>query len=357
MAWGKPPRPTAAGLSNDSTDNVLAALSWKVARLRDLVLAPIRIAALATEAKSFAHNPIMGSRLLNRWGLHEGRARVAAKVAASRRAKLSAKISAPDRENFMRDGFVIKLDYLPDRDFKRLRAEVFDCTWNVLEKRQGSTLIRRVPIKAAGVSASKPSLAKLISDETTIGIMRFAAAAKGQPRFSIQAVLTDPLSSDQDRACSVHSDSFHPVAKAWFFLNDVGPDDAPLFYVPGSHRLTAARAAWLREQSLTAADSHDDREALRIGPDEMRQVGLPEPVRLIVPANTLIVADVFGFHGRTPRRSATTRVEIFGSLRGNPFIPWEWTSQCNLRRIFVNHKISAWHNQPDWKRIDAPARI
>jgi hypothetical protein len=38
--------------------------------------------------------------------------------------------------------------------------------------------------------------------------MRFAAAARGQPIFSIQAVLTDPLTSDQDPQCSAHSDSF-----------------------------------------------------------------------------------------------------------------------------------------------------
>jgi hypothetical protein len=330
-------------------------------RLRELALAPVWIAALATEARSFAGNPIIGSRLLNRWGLHEGRVRFAAKVAATRRAKLGAKISGADRENLMRDGFVIKRDYLPDRDFKRLHAEVFDCTWNALELRQGATLTRRVPLQAAGLRASKPSLAQFISDETTIGLMRFAAAARGQPTFSLQAVLTDPLTSDQDPQCSAHSDSFHPMAKAWLFLNDVGPDDGPIFYVPGSHRLTAARAAWLREQSLTAADGHDDQHAqglLRIGADDLRRVGLSEPARLIVPANTLIVADVFGFHGRTPRRSATIRVAIFGSLRGNPFIPWEWMSQSNLRRVFGNDEIAgAWHTPPNAERIDAPARL
>jgi hypothetical protein len=77
---------------------------------------------------------------------------------------------------------------------------------------------------------------------------------------------------------------------------------------------------------------------LRIGADDLRRVGLSEPARLIVPANTLIVADVFGFHGRTPRRSATIRVAIFGSLRGNPFIPWEWMSQSNFRRVFANER-------------------
>jgi hypothetical protein len=41
-----------------------------------------------------------------------------------------------------------------------------------------------------------------------------------------------------------------------------------------------------------------------------------------VRANTLIVADTFGFHGRTPSPAATRRIEIYGTLRRNPFLPW-----------------------------------
>jgi hypothetical protein len=38
-----------------------------------------------------------------------------------------------------------------------------------------------------------------------------------------------------------------------------------------------------------------------------------------VPANTLVVADTSGFHRRTPSPAHTVRVEVYLSLRRNPF--------------------------------------
>jgi hypothetical protein len=51
-------------------------------------------------------------------------------------------------------------------------------------------------------------------------------------------------------------------------------------------------------------------------------MGLPPPVALAVPANTLVVADTFGFHARGPSVRPTRRVEIWAYGRRNPFLPW-----------------------------------
>ena len=37
--------------------------------------------------------------------------------------------------------------------------------------------------------------------------------------------------------------------------------------------------------------------------------------------NTLVVADTSGFHGRTPADRPVTRLELYGTLRRNPFNP------------------------------------
>src|SRR5690242_21856582 len=76
------------------------------------LLAPIHAAALATGAKSFRDNPIIGSPRLNRAGLHVARVRLARKLAERRRARLAALIAPEDRIAFERDGFILKQNFL-----------------------------------------------------------------------------------------------------------------------------------------------------------------------------------------------------------------------------------------------------
>ena len=73
-----------------------ARLSW--------LLAPWHVAALATGAKSFRDNPVIGSSTLNRAGLHVARVRLAHRMAEWRRQRLSALVCEEDRAAFERDG-------------------------------------------------------------------------------------------------------------------------------------------------------------------------------------------------------------------------------------------------------------
>src|SRR5690349_24035214 len=75
-----------------------ARLSW--------LFAPWHIAALATGAKSFRDNPVIGSPTLNRAGLHLARVMLAHRMAEWRRRRLSALVCEEDRAAFERDGFI-----------------------------------------------------------------------------------------------------------------------------------------------------------------------------------------------------------------------------------------------------------
>jgi hypothetical protein len=59
-----------------------------------------------------------------------------------------------------------------------------------------------------------------------------------------------------------------------------------------------------------------------IAPDKLSELGLPPPREISAPANTLVVADTFGFHARGASAAATSRVEIWAFGRRNPFLPW-----------------------------------
>jgi hypothetical protein len=76
-------------------------------RARELIRwlrAPIWLLALATGAKSFADNPIIGSTRLNRRGLHVARLKLAHRLAWSRRRRLTRGLSPEWRENTEREG-------------------------------------------------------------------------------------------------------------------------------------------------------------------------------------------------------------------------------------------------------------
>ncbi len=50
-------------------------------------------------------------------------------------------------------------------------------------------------------------------------------------------------------------------------------------------------------------------------------MGLPAPVAVTVPANTLVLADTVGFHRRGEAQNTTPRRAIYIFMRTNPFNP------------------------------------
>src|SRR3954467_1056435 len=88
--------------------------------------APFWAAALLTGAKSFIDNPVLGSRRLNRAGLHVWRLRPAPAMGWGRRRRL-AKLIAPElRRQFDRDGFIVIRDFLPHDAFRAIRSAAFE---------------------------------------------------------------------------------------------------------------------------------------------------------------------------------------------------------------------------------------
>src|SRR5947209_2318401 len=72
------------------------------------LLMPIYLLSIASPAKSFRDNPVVGSPVLNRLGLHIRRKIIADRLGRWRRRRLSKLIPAADRDAFERDGFIVK---------------------------------------------------------------------------------------------------------------------------------------------------------------------------------------------------------------------------------------------------------
>ena len=90
--------------------------------MRRVAMTPVWIAQLATGTKSFERNAVIGSRRLNEWGLHAARVALAHRLAQARRRQLAGLVSEEDRTAFDRDGFVLRPNFLPAKQFAALIA-------------------------------------------------------------------------------------------------------------------------------------------------------------------------------------------------------------------------------------------
>jgi hypothetical protein len=302
------------------------------------VLAPLWAAQLLTAAKSFERNQLIGSRKLNRYGLHAARVSASHRLAAARRRRLAALVSAAEQQDFARDGFVMRRDFLPSSEFAALLDEIRRYRGGLREIAEGDTLLRKIAL-APTTLAALPALGRLLRSPEWRGLIRYVGSRDAEPVVWIQSILRHACAGPPDPQTALHADTFHPTVKAWLFLTDVAADGGPFVYVPGSHRLTPERLAWERRMSLDAAHSRDAQTrqgSFRIECEELPALGLPAPRAFAVPANTLIVADTFGFHARGPSREKALRAEIWAYGRRSPFVPWTafdpWTGAGLARR-------------------------
>jgi hypothetical protein len=270
---------------------------------RAALLGPWWAAALLSGDKSFVDNPLIGSPRLNAWGLHRWRVQTAHALAAKRRQRLQHWLDGVDAGTFWRNGFVVKRDLLPEDQFRELHRQVVNHRAPSREMLQGDTMTRHIAVNAA-LRQAVPALSYLLDGRAWNGLTRYVAGYDVPPMTYVQTVITHAREGTRDPQTLLHADTFHPTMKAWYFLTDIGEDDSPFCYVPGSHQLTPARLEWEYERSLKGAqaDIYSARGSGRVDKFALTAMGLGHPVRLEVPANTLIVADTFGFHKRARAR-------------------------------------------------------
>ncbi|WP_226574970.1 phytanoyl-CoA dioxygenase family protein [Acuticoccus sediminis] len=290
------------------------------ANIAQLILAA---PAVLTAEKSFRRNPVIGSHRLNEAGLHRRRVAIAARLAERRRATLAGRIDADERARFDRDGFVIRENALPEPLLERVREELATRPLPAWEMRQGQTINRVLPLPLDGSALSE--LAGFVRRPDVRNLIGYAAGRSGNVATMLQTIVVDPQSGEADPQANLHADTFHPTAKFWLFLHDVGADDGPFAYVPGSHRLTPERLAWEDAEARSATQSDNPHHAagsFRLTEEDLGALGYGQLQRFPVKGNTLVVADTYGFHRRVESLRPTIRTSLYGIARRNPFHPW-----------------------------------
>jgi hypothetical protein len=130
---------------------------------------------------------------------------------------------------------------------------------------------------------------------------------------------------DNDIQKQLHIDTFFPCWKFWYFPWEVRINQGPLRYVKTSHALYC-KEEWMREQydkfyANKPLSEYSKQGSLRIDEDEaVKLYGQENIISIGVPENTLLVANVFGFHSRAEVETEHIRYAIHGSIRySDPF--------------------------------------
>src|SRR5438270_9111040 len=172
-----------------------------LAQLGQLALMPLRVplwtAQLVTGTKSFARNPVIGSRWLNEHGLHTSRVELAHRLAASRRRRLARLIDAEDRERLDRDGFIVKRDFLPPALFAELAAQIRALRTPAREMVEGDTVTRHIPLDPA-VLARVPAARRLLELPEYRNLIGYAGSSAAVPMVYIQTVLSRAVDGPAD---------------------------------------------------------------------------------------------------------------------------------------------------------------
>jgi hypothetical protein len=310
--------------------------------------------ALFTQAKSFRDNPLIGNRLLNRMGLHVIRIVIAHGFFWLRQQLLFYLVTTEERQQLRRQGFLVvpnclspeQLELL-NKDFKRCMVDNTTTNNNIadtntvghsIKSTQGDTSSLSCLLTPA-VQNQLAATASTVNQAAILNRLRYASGTFLSPWFYFLRIARSGKINSADPQKTPHADAFHPTMKAWLFLNDVDADNGPFCYFPGSHRLTLKRLRWEYRQSLSAKTSsnfYTSRGSFRLAKADQSALELAPIKSFAVPANTLIIANTYGFHCRGQAQANAQRDSLWASAWRMPFIPVPLPDGAAIRQFFYS---------------------
>ncbi len=333
--------------------------------MRYIFLLPFWVAQIFTQTKSFTKNPVLGNRWLNIMGLHIARMVLSHAIMRLRMLMLSKGIKPVHRYDYYNNGYIIIQDALDEESFRLLKEEVHNAKAQVRECKQGDTLTHRILLDSNTLS-NLPKCQEILNHPYYKKLLRFASGKKTKPIPYIQTIKNQYISGSPDPQKTLHSDTFHPTMKSWYFLDNVDERNGPLTYIPGSNRLTFARLKWEYKKSIAVSDQLDrysNNGSIRVSASDTSEMKLKEAQPFKVRANTLVIANTHGFHLRGKATQCSTRTEIWTISRNNPFNPLPgidhpWLNNLqiailNQRRDYCDKKAKSLGTISSWHKIKA----
>jgi len=222
-------------------------------------------------------------------------------------------------EELRREGIVLWHDFLPTEHFAQLQHEhdalLADADVARLTFRHGPNQLAVMPVR--DVDAGRiPATYRFLSEPRLLSILDAAESRDltvDPGHRALEQLVQGPDDGSVDPETRLHSDIFFSCHKAWLYLSDVEQAHGPFAYVKRSHLLSLARLRHVYRESCGKNEG-----SRRIDPVELDELGLCETV-VTCPRNTLVIADVSGYHRRLRGLPGRERRAVHISLRADPF--------------------------------------
>jgi len=292
--------------------------------MKSLLKTPLYLIELMTSEKSFKDNPIIGSIMLNRCGLHVIRLLLSHFIMHIRMLVLSGGISAEDRRRFFQQGYLVKENFLSADEFSNLEKESRAFDGEIREARQGDTLTHRA-VLSPDVLLRYPIIQGVLFSKSFQRLARFTSGHLRDPLYYLEEIKNQYSEGGNDPQKMFHHDTFHPSMKSWLFIDDVAENSGAFTFIPRSHKLDWKRIKWEYKMSIVAQDAKNHmhaRGSTRYSNEDLVELDLPAPHKFTVKRNTLVLVNVFGIHRRGDSIGKSTRLALWGDSRTNPFLPF-----------------------------------
>ena len=276
-----------------------------------------------------SQNHIIPSPLANRLGVPVFRTLIADMLIRFRRFKNCR--PKDDFENqLIKNGIVVIPNFLPDEEFKELKNE-FDnnisSSENVETVRKGSMKINIREVNKNDYE-KLPAMKKFARNKQLIRLISVGEGIKvvdELKKFNLEKTIFGDPDKDADNNVPFHSDIHFHSHKVLFYMSDVTEEGGPFIYCKNSH-LNNIDRLWFEFKRGQLKDAHIEGWRVQQHLDkkffnDYFNKLKDQEYKVACPANTLVIANVHGFHKRGESISGVERSLIRISRRYNPLGP------------------------------------
>ena len=272
---------------------------------------------------------ILPSPLANRLGIPVLRTILANLIIRIRRFK-NCRPKNDYEKTLIKDGIVVIPDFLPEEEFRQLKKEINDGISDqkeVIVSNNGST---QATLHTFSQERYKnfPAIHNFVKNKQLI---RLIAAAEGMKVFNeissfrFEKTIFGNPKADTDNNIPFHADVHFHSHKVLFYLSNVTEDEGPFGYCLKSHKNDFDRL-WFEFKRGQLKDSHKNSWRIEDHLDNKFfknyfQKLMKKKYKVVGKPNTLIIANVHGFHQRGEALEGASRSLIRIPYRFNPLGP------------------------------------